>query len=112
MESIEKNSLVPKDDHDCCAAAVATAGMSGVGSGAMSETDQAKMNALADELEEVVVQLEAKCSEVDEWKANFESLQVNASYITTSGDRAQRTSTHFQPFLTPPLPPMSTFQPH
>ena len=83
MESIEKNSLVPKDDHDCCAAAVATAGMSGGGSGAMSETDQAEMNALADELEEVVVQLEAKCSEVDEWKANFESLQVNASNITT-----------------------------
>ena len=52
----------------------------------MQEADQAEMSALADELEEVVIQLEAKCSEVDEWKSNFESLQVRQKiqYIQNS----------------------------
>ena len=70
VESIEKNTLVPKDD-----LAPVSAGM--------SEEDQAEMNALADELEEVVIQLESKCSEVEEWKANFESLQVDCAERTS-----------------------------
>ena len=52
-------------------------------SAGMSEEDQAEMNALADELEEVVIQLESKCSEVEEWKANFESLQVDCAERTS-----------------------------
>ena len=74
IEGIEKNSLVPKDDTAATAAAASAA--AAVEAAGMSEADQAEMNALADELEEVVIQLEVKCSEVDEWKSNFESLQV------------------------------------
>merc|ERR1711910_145889 len=68
VESIEKNSLVQKsepfvDD---------------------SETvDPAEMVALAEELEEVVVQLEVKCNEVEQWKSNFEGLQNDCSERTS-----------------------------
>ena len=45
--------------------------------------DPAEMVALAEELEEVVVQLEVKCNEVEQWKSNFEGLQNDCSERTS-----------------------------
>merc|ERR1711981_960198 len=55
VESIEKNTLVQKSEPSPEKEDV---------------VDPAEMVALAEELEELVAQLEVKCNEVDEWKNN------------------------------------------
>ena len=65
VESIEKNTLVQKLEPE------------------EDLVDPAEMVALAEELEELVVQLEVKCNEVDEWKSNFNGLQTDISEHTS-----------------------------